>query len=690
MAFTPKKKLMNQIKLTKHLNELGDLNDFWTGKVISCPGPKNNVCISASDDLSLSDNFNASLSDQDDVSFNNDFLESFPADDNIPEFAAPAIECATPLVAENKYKLNENTFLADSAASSHMGGCEDGMFDTREEQCSVRIGDGKLMTSTKIGKKRVTVVQANGTQTEVVLDNYKFVPGLWVNLFALLIPLAQGWLISNKGSLLTIKKGTTSISFDRIFKTKDGLLAGVDMIPRGESANLTLQTTKPQDINYMHRILGHSYSDTLRNTAKYYDIPLKVRTPMEPCEMCKIANASQVDVPKETSTHATKPGERFFIDITGVKDTGIGGYKIGVGILDDYSDCMFGALLKHKNDQQQVILAFLQKLQARGVNTAKITIFIRLDNSGENKALQAFLTANGFGHVQFEFTPRESPQYAGRVERKFATLWSRVRSLLNAAKLPLALRSALWPKAFLLAILIENIIVPLRKDMTSYKLFHGKDYGGISHLHQFGEVAIVKTGKKIQSKLDNKGSPLIYCGPAKDHSYDTHTFLNPKTKKFIESRDVNLWMHQVYGEYKGLSAPSQPSTVITLPIDKTDDPLPDDTPPPIENAPAPAPVPIVTQDEEVPAPPVLQSPTAPQQKRMVRELAPHLIDPQEETTFTQDIENVRVTRSQARTQDLDDQATFAQLAMCDKYQNFDEFAMVASQKYDWTAGSHAH
>jgi len=66
--------------------------------------------------------------------------------------------------------------------------------------------------------------------------------------------------------------------------------------------------------------------------------------------------------------------------------------------------------------------------------------------------------------------------------------------------------------------------------------------------------------------LKNKGIPLIYCGIARDHAVDCFTFLNPKTKKYVESRDVNLWLNQTYGEYEGLSPPTQLSTVVHVPM----------------------------------------------------------------------------------------------------------------------------
>ena len=54
--------------------------------------------------------------------------------------------------------------------------------------------------------------------------------------------MTTGWFISNVGPVLTLKKDDTSITFDRIFATKDGFLGGVDMIAKEEIANLCLQS----------------------------------------------------------------------------------------------------------------------------------------------------------------------------------------------------------------------------------------------------------------------------------------------------------------------------------------------------------------------------------------------------------------------------------------------------------------
>jgi len=84
--------------------------------------------------------------DQNDSVLDDDLSAFTSGEDSFfPALAAPAItsserEVATPLVGQDNCKLNANTFLADSACSSHVGGCDSGMFDVwckrREMLCT--------------------------------------------------------------------------------------------------------------------------------------------------------------------------------------------------------------------------------------------------------------------------------------------------------------------------------------------------------------------------------------------------------------------------------------------------------------------------------------------------------------------------------------------------------------------------
>jgi hypothetical protein len=70
-------------------------------------------------------------------------------------------------------------WTGDSGASCHMICSEDGLTECRKIQSSVRIGNGHMLIATKIGKKHVTVVQRDGTITDLVLTNCKYMPKLF-------------------------------------------------------------------------------------------------------------------------------------------------------------------------------------------------------------------------------------------------------------------------------------------------------------------------------------------------------------------------------------------------------------------------------------------------------------------------------------------------------------------------------
>ena len=130
-----------------------------------------------------------------------------------------------------KWQIGPNTFLADSGASSHMGHCDAGMFDLQDKTCGIKVGDGNTLTVTKIGKKSGILVQADGKKTNVVLENYKHVEGLWVNLFSVTQALASGWNLKSDGQMIMLIKGQDTIKFDRIMKTGDGYVCGVEIQP---------------------------------------------------------------------------------------------------------------------------------------------------------------------------------------------------------------------------------------------------------------------------------------------------------------------------------------------------------------------------------------------------------------------------------------------------------------------------
>ena len=62
----------------------------------------------------------------------------------------------------------------------------------------------------------------------------------------------------------------------------------------------------------------------------------------------------------------------------------------------------------------------------------------------------------------------------------------------------------------------------------------------------------IHEGKKMRSKLDDRGKTCMFVGYAEDHTKDVYRFLNIHTKRIILSRDVR-WLNIIWKRYKDKS-----------------------------------------------------------------------------------------------------------------------------------------
>jgi hypothetical protein len=85
--------------------------------------------------------------------------------------------------------------------------------------------------------------------------------------------------------------------------------------------------------------------------------------------------------------------------------------------------------------------------------------FIRCDNSGENKDIQQEIIPIPKIKVKFEFTAPDLPQKNGKIERKFATLYGKVRATSNKAEFTWPLRRGMWAYCALLITNLDNALI---------------------------------------------------------------------------------------------------------------------------------------------------------------------------------------------------------------------------------------
>jgi hypothetical protein len=102
-----------------------------------------------------------------------------------------------------------------------------------------------------------------------------------------------------------------------------------------------------------------------------------------------------------------------------------------------------------------------------------------LDNSGENVKLREKVDEYPDLKIKFEYTAPHTPQQNGKIERKFATLYGKVRSMLNAAQLSERLRRGLWAHCANNATQLENIIVKTKVKNHQLRNYMVKTQNGL-------------------------------------------------------------------------------------------------------------------------------------------------------------------------------------------------------------------
>jgi transposase InsO family protein len=224
------------------------------------------------------------------------------------------------------------------------------------------------------------------------------------------------------------------------------------------------------------------------------------------CEQCAIAKAQQKNVNKNWLVSSNLPGEHLYVDISLIKERSIDRAKFWALIVDDYTDYCWSYVLKNKSDLKVKIRTLLTDLNLANRNVR----FIRCDDAGRNMTMKNDPEIKSFG-IKFEFSGPRIPQRNGKVEKKFQTLYGRIRAMLNGADLGGKLRDKIWAECVMNVTYLSNIILKKSNLKSIFELLYGEKPTLYNNLKIFGEVGVVTTKDKIQAKeqplclLDTRG-----------------------------------------------------------------------------------------------------------------------------------------------------------------------------------------
>jgi hypothetical protein len=233
-------------------------------------------------------------------------------------------------------------------------------------------------------------------------------------------------------------------------------------------SNTSISTERSYDINHSHKLFGHCDQEILNNTIKMYGF--KSYGNFDICEQYSITRAQQKSVNKNWLGSSDLPGESLYVDISLIEERSFCGGKFWALIVDDYTDYCWSFVLKNKSDLKVKIKILLTNLKIANQNVR----FIRCDNAGKNMTIKNDPDIKSFS-IKFEFSGSRMPQRNGKVERKFQTLYGRIREMLNGADLEGELRDEIWAERVMNVTHSSNIISTKSSLKIPFELLYGEN-----------------------------------------------------------------------------------------------------------------------------------------------------------------------------------------------------------------------
>ena len=231
--------------------------------------------------------------------------------------------------------LENNIFIGDSAATSHMTSRKLGVYDLVPINGSVMIGHGKSISCTHKGKLDVICKHKDGYLARETWE-VKIVPELNHDLFSFTISLKTD--VKEGGLMIELfKTGRASMKFDRMIPSGSSWLMEIKVHRVYDEAHAGMEAGKSITATKLHLMTGHTGEHLLKPTANHMKLKLVGRLP--PCEACAKAKIRQRNVQKKKiKKMPTKPGYRVLIDISFFKQVSRGGNKHWLIVVDEFSD----------------------------------------------------------------------------------------------------------------------------------------------------------------------------------------------------------------------------------------------------------------------------------------------------------------------------------------------------------------
>ena len=206
-----------------------------------------------------------------------------------------------------KIAEEENLWIGDSGASSHMMGSEEHVFNKKMISGSMRTANCAHMKMLCEGDINVDVITKNGDVTSGTL-RVKVIPGMKQKLFSFTQAMLGGWTMQGSQTkqaelfIALTHEDHKPIIFGRVLKAGNSVLLAAKMVIKNpEEVNAAIVNGK-QSKEYFHRVTGHAGHHMMDATAKYYMVDLTGK--VNDCLSCSLEKIRQKNIPKKNEEKA--------------------------------------------------------------------------------------------------------------------------------------------------------------------------------------------------------------------------------------------------------------------------------------------------------------------------------------------------------------------------------------------------
>ncbi|KMQ87021.1 integrase core domain protein [Lasius niger] len=398
--------------------------------------------------------------------------------------------------------MEQDVWLADSRASTHMTSCERyfATYEAFPTSKAVQVGNKDVILA--YGKGTINVemkIKDNWYRNHLL--NVWYVSKIGRNLFSISQNIDIGFSFkADRRGCIFIKDGKIRLVGRR---TSNHLYALQMRVLVPEKAVEVHVASTESTLQLWHERLGHQAKSHVKRILLQKGI--KVTVDDEFCKGCVLGKHARASF-RDKLDRSTQPGELIHADVCGpMQEQSIGGSRYFVCFKDDFSKYRRVFFLKEKSEVAGCLSTFLNETSVAGHVVKEL-----LCDGGkkfDNTELKKILESKG---IHFRKSMSYTPEQNGAAERENRILVESGRTMIHTKSLPIKL----WAEAVNTAAYVLNRTGPTPVKLKSPIELWNKKAVNFDHLKVFGTECFVHLPKQKRQKFDqksNKGYLVGYC-----------------------------------------------------------------------------------------------------------------------------------------------------------------------------------